>query len=217
MRPWLVVDQEALAVPLTEHALHRLRGPHVGALLCAADDSVGGAVDGVGMAREEALAEGGDCGEQRHRVVLHKSLNEIPDRTRAGAALSIGSIAEAVQEPSAIAPLGEASPRAPNGARTLPQLLDARPLRVSEPPRNRRARECQLVINLARHLAGIRRPPRDADERHAHRLAALKEVLRGLDVKGVVVGRVWLEWAGTWAEVLNPSHDDHLLRLGHED
>ena len=26
-----------------------------------------------------------------------------------------------------------------------------------------------------------------------------------------------LEWAGTWAEVLNPSHDDHLLRLGHED
>ena len=26
-----------------------------------------------------------------------------------------------------------------------------------------------------------------------------------------------LEWAGTWAEVLNPSHDDHLLRLGHKD
>mmetsp|Transcript_62693 Transcript_62693/g.176793 ORF Transcript_62693/g.176793 Transcript_62693/m.176793 type:complete len:212 (+) Transcript_62693:1590-2225(+) len=152
-------------------------------------------------------------GEECDGVVLHESLDEVPDCVAPVTGWVVLSAAEGLREPAPVAARGQPPPRVARGASALPKGFDAGALRVAQPAPDGGARARQFVVAVARQLHGVGRPARNHDEADTELLAAPVEELRGLGVERVVVCGVWDQETLIPFPGLHTSHDHYFACL----
>ena len=141
-----------------EHRTQELRLLHPVQGTRQTDDSVHGTLHGYLVGGEELVADLGDRGQERHRVVQLELVHVRPDALLARS-LGILSGAEHLGEPGAIAPWGKslAIRIIVLHVAALPEVLERLLLASLEPGSDRVPRGHHLVVERERHLCAVRR------------------------------------------------------------
>mmetsp|Transcript_62860 Transcript_62860/g.118899 ORF Transcript_62860/g.118899 Transcript_62860/m.118899 type:complete len:256 (+) Transcript_62860:1071-1838(+) len=157
-------------------------------------------------------------------VVLHETIDQIPDRLTWATIWIISSVAKGVDEPASVTSRWQAlaSFVAHGRSGAPPQMFNGAALRVTQPSANRRTRQGEVIVCCTRHLGGIGCPSRDNNKPHTKLLASVQEEIRRCLVELIVVRRVCLEICGDISirpslKVFHTTHDDNLCGLLHEE